>query len=198
MLRSASTLLVGASVAAGVLASSPARAEPQGNAGLTIGAAGRGYERRIWDETAFHLGVHGDLLFGRGAAGDFGVGPYVELFTHAFDEVQFGGGASLLVPVIEFLPVVVSGGVYGRHGDDAYGLEPGFTGQLFWGSRSYNFHANYAMAWGLVGQLRVGVGDSRETAIVIAAQLDLAAMALPFIFLIEAARGGSHDTDPVD
>jgi hypothetical protein len=174
------------------------RAEPQGNAGLTIGLAGRGYDREIWDETAFHLGVRGDVLFGRTGVGDFGVGPYVEVFTHAFDEIQFGGGASLLVPVIDFLPMVVSAGAYGRHGDDGHGLEPGIAGQLFWGSRSYNFHANYVMAFGLLGQLRWGLGDSRETAVVIAAQLDIAAMSLPFIFLVEAARGGSADAAPIE
>ena len=175
-----------------------ASAEPQGNAGLTIGAAGRGYDREIWDETAFHLGVRGDVMFGRSSTRDFGVGPYVEVFTHAFDEIQFGGGGSLLVPAVDFLPFVVSAGMYGRHGDDGAGLEPGFASALFWGSRSYNFHANYVMAFGLLGQFRLGLGDSRETSIVIAAQLDIAAMALPFIFLVEAARGGSHDTDPVD
>ena len=175
-----------------------AAAEPQGNVGLTVGMAGRGYEREIWDETAFHLGVRGDVMFGRTGAGDFGVGPYVEVFTHAFDEIQFGGGASLLVPVIDFLPVVVSTGLYGRHGDDGHGLEPGVTGQLFWGSRSYNFHANYVMAFGLLGQLRWGLGDSRETAVVVAAQIDIPALSLPFIFLVEAARGGSADAAPIE
>jgi len=175
-----------------------AQAEPQGTAGLTIGVAGRGYEREIWDETAFHLGVRGDVLFARSGARDFGVGPYVEVFTHAFDEIQFGGGGSLLVPVIEFLPMVVSAGVYGRHGDDGHGLEPGIAGQLFWGSRSYNFHSSYGMAFGVLGQLRWGLGDSRETSVVIAAQLDVAALSLPFIFLVEAARGGSADADPIE
>lgn len=197
MARLGSVLLAAASFAALVLAPQPARAEPQGNAALTIGVAGRGYDRAIWDETAFHLGLHGDLLFLREDTRDFGLGPYLELSTLAFDELQFGGGASLLLPVIEWAPVVVSGGAYARRGDDRFGFEPGVTGQLFWGSRSYNFHSNYVMAAGLVGQLRVGLGDSRETSVVIAAHLDLAALSLPFVFLFEAARGGSHDTDPV-
>jgi hypothetical protein len=198
MARLGPVLLAAASFAALTLPSwRAARAEPQGNAALTIGVAGRGYDREIWDETAFHLGLHGDLMFFREDTRDFGLGPYLELSTLAFDELQFGGGASLLLPVIEWAPVVLSGGAYARRGDDDFGFEPGVTGQVFWGSRSYNFHANYVMAAGLVGQLRMGLGDSRETSIVIAAHLDLAAMSLPFIFLVEAARGGSHDTDPV-
>ena len=82
---------------------------------------------------------------------------------------------ALLVPVIDSAPMVVSAGGYCRHGDDGHGAGPRIAGQLFWGSRSYNFHANYVMAFGLLGQLRWGLGDSRETAVVIAAQLDIAA-----------------------
>jgi hypothetical protein len=198
MARLGPVLLAAASFAVLALPSwREARAEPQGNAALTIGVAGRGYDREIWDETAFHLGLHGDLMFFREDTRDFGLGPYLELSTLAFDELQFGGGASVLLPVIDWAPVVLSGGAYGRLGDDSFGVEPGVTGQIFWGSRSYNFHSNYVMAVGLAGQLRVGLGESRETSIVIAAHIDLAAFSLPFVFLVEAARGGSHDTDPV-
>lgn len=175
-----------------------ARAEPQATAGLTIGAAGAGKNRELWDETLFHLGLRGDVLFGRDKPSNFAAGPYVELCTHAFREVQFGGGLSVLFPVIDYLPIVLSAGMYGRKGDDIFGVEAGVTGQLFWGTRSYNFHANYVMAAGLVAQMRYGVGASKETSIVIGAQLDLAAMSLPFQLLINAIRGGSPDTDPVE
>jgi hypothetical protein len=181
-----------------LLAPAVCEAGPQGTVGLTIGAAGAGLNREIWEQTVFHLGIHGDVLFGRSKNTDFGVGPYLELFTHAFDEVQFGGGASFLLPVIDYLPVVVSLGAYGRKGDDLFGVEPGITGQLFWGSRSYNFHANYVMQAGIIGQMRYGLGESRETSIVVGAHLDFAAMSLPFLFLINAIRGGSPDTDPVE
>jgi hypothetical protein len=173
-------------------------AEPQATAGLTIGAAGAGKDRQIWDETLFHLGVRGDVLFGRSKASDFGFGPYLELSTHAFREVQFGGGLSLLLPVVEFLPIVVSVGAYGRKGDDAFGVEPGVAAELFWGTRSYNFHANYVMTAGLIAEMRYGLGDSRETSIVVGAQLDFVAMSLPVLFLINAIRGGSPDTAPVE
>lgn len=173
-------------------------AEPQGTAGLTIGVAGAGKDRKIWDDTLFHMGLRGDVLFGRSKNSDFGLGPYAEVSTLAFTEVQFGGGLSVLLPVIDYLPIVVSGGAYGRKGIDDFGVEPGVTGQIFWGTRSYNFHANYVMAAGLIGQMRYGLGPSRETSIVLGAQLDLAAMSLPFLFVINAIRGGSRDTDPVE
>jgi len=174
-----------------------AKAEPQGTAGLTIGVAGRGYHERIWDETAFHLGLRGDVLFARESVRDFGVGPYAELFTHAFDELQVGGGVSLLMPIIDTFPLIASFGAYGRIGDDAYGFEPGLTGQLFFGARGYNYTSDYSASAGLLLEARFGLGESGETAVLIGAQLDAAFLAMPFEFLIEAMRGGSRETDPV-
>lgn len=197
--RAASALLGAAIVAHAALA----QAEPQATVGLTVGVAGAGLDRAIWKSTAFHLGLHGDVLFGRSRNQDFGLGPYVEVLTNGFDEIQFGGGLSGLVPVLDTFPLVLSVGAYGRKGwSDApvplraggFGLEPGLAGTLFFGSRSYNFHAPYVMTAGLFGQMRYGLGASRETSIVVGAQIDLAILSLPFVFLINAVRGGSSET----
>src|SRR5690242_3614535 len=121
--------LAAASIAASllVLGALPraARAEPQANAALTIGAAGVGLDRKAWETTVFHLGLRGDVLFLRDAPAEFGLGPYAEVFTHAFDELQLGGGLSALLPISEALPLVASIGAYGRIGDDDFGFEPG-------------------------------------------------------------------------
>lgn len=180
-----------------MLHAAPAQAEPQATVGLTMGAAGAGLNRSIWQTTAFHLGVHGDVLFGRERNADFGLGPYAELLTNGFDEIQFGGGVSGLLPVLDTFPIVLSAGAYGRAATGGFGLEPGLTGQVFFGSRSFNFHAPYVMTAGLTGQMRYGLGPSKETSIVIAAQVDFAILTLPFVFLINAARGGSSETAPV-
>ncbi len=190
-------LLLGLALA---LVAPSAHADPQATVGLTIGAAGTGgvdYARRYWAKTKFHLGLRSDVLFGRSTAWDFGVGPYVEVLSNGFKEIQFGGGVSGLLPVLPAFPIVLSFGGYGRKGADRFPLEPGITGQLFFGSRSYNFHANYVMTGGIIGQMRYGLGASKETSIIVGAQLDLMLLALPVIFLINAARGGSHETDPV-
>jgi hypothetical protein len=92
---------------------------------------------------------------------------------------------------------VVSAGAYGRKGSDKFGVEPGVAGELFWGSRSYNFHSNYVLSGGLLTQLRYGLGASHETSVVVAAQVDLLLLAMPVIFLVTAARGGSHEVDPI-
>lgn len=173
-----------------------AQAEPQTTAAITIGAAGRALDRQFWDETVFHLGVRSDVLFGRSKVSSFGFGPYAEVATHAFDELQFGGGGAALLPVIDGLPIVLSAGAYGRYAP-AFGLEPGVAGSFFWGFRSYNHHDPYNMAGGLLAQFRYGLGASGETSIVISAQLDVVALSLPAQLLINALRGGSPSTRPV-
>ena len=181
-----------------VVTAAPARAEPQASVGVTVGAAGEGLDHQIWSErTAFHLGLHGDVLFGRSSTGDFGVGPYVEILSHAFDEVQFGGGVSGLLPILDTCPLVLSAGAYGRKGSDRFGLEPGLAAELFWGSRSYNFNSRYVLSGGLLTQMRYGLGPSHETSVVVAAQVDLGLLVLPVLFLVTAARGGSPETAPL-
>lgn len=193
--ESRSTLVALALVLPAMLLARSARAEPQGTIGLTIGVAGTARDHAFWDETVFHLGLRGDVSFLRDAPDEVGIGPYGELLSNAFDDLQIGGGVAVLLPVVEYLPIVVSAGAYGRGSDD--GFEPGVATSLFWGTRSYNFHGSYGMAAGLLAQLRYGLGDSKETAIVVGAQLDLVAMTLPIQFLINAARGGSSETAPV-
>ncbi len=180
-----------------LLAERRASADPQGSVSLTAGVAGRAYHRRFWDETEFHLGLHGDVLFGRSSTRDFGVGPYAEVLTDGFDEIQAGIGGSLLIPVLDSLPVVVSAGPYGRLGKGGYGVEPGIAGALFWGGRSYNFSANYVMSLGLFTQIRASFGPSKETTMIVGAQLDLAFLSLPIVYIVDAIRGGSRETDRI-
>jgi hypothetical protein len=191
MKRTASAL-----VAVLFLAAKPASADPQGNLGITVGGAARGTDREL-AEPAFHLGLRGDVLFLKDAADDFAIGPYGELFTHAFDELQVGTGVSLLVPIVDTFPLVFSAGPYGRIGDDDFGFEPGVATTIFLGPRAHNFSSHYDMAAGLLVQGRVGLGSSEEIAVVIAAQLDAAFLGLPIVYLIDASRGGSEETDPV-
>jgi hypothetical protein len=195
--RSATRASIALLLAALTLGAGDACAEPQGTAGITLGLAGAGLDRQIWDKTLFHLGVRGDILFGREKGTDFGVGPYAEILTHGFDQIQLGGGVSGLIPILDPFPLVLSAGVYGRRGTDGYGFEPGVTGQLFWGSRSYNFHGSYVMAVGFLGEARVGLGPSRETSFVLSAQLDVVALSLPAVFLANVIRGGSSEVAPV-
>jgi hypothetical protein len=176
----------------------PAFADPQANAALTVGGAGVGSEGQFWDHAEFCMGLRGDVLFGREETLDFGAGPYLEVGTYAFDELSFGGGGSVLFPVHESLPLVASVGAFGRYGDDDFGVEPGISGTIFWGSRSYNFHHNYVMAAGLLVGYRYAFGESKESVFTIAAQIDLALLGLPFVALAGAIRGPSSEAAPIE
>lgn len=182
---------------AGVFAPRSAEAEPQATLGLTAGAAGRGEDRELFAEPAFHLGLRGDFMFGRTGVDSFGVGPYLETLTHNFDELQLGTGVSVLFPVFDAFPLILSTGIYGRYADDRFGFEPGVATSVFMGTRSYNFSSWYSMSFGVVLQARVGLGDSGETSFVAAIQFDAAFAGSALVYVIDAIRGGSPDTDPV-
>ena len=174
-----------------LLWSGQSRAEPQANVGVTAGIAGTGQQGSWWSDTRFHLGAHGDVLFGRKRNLDFGIGPYAELLT-TFNDLQGGGGVSGLLPVHPYLPIVLSGGGYGRYSGE-WGWEPGVAAQLFWGSRSYNYTSSYVMAGGLRLEARAGLGSSEERSIIIAAHIDGEVLTLPFLFVYELIRGPRHD-----
>lgn len=176
--------------------SSVALADPQPNGSFTIGAAGVASQHQFWKDTAFHFGARSDILFGRSSVSSFGFGPYCEMLTHSFKEVQVGLGGTMLLPIIDGFPLVTSIGAYGRY-TPTFGIEPGLATSLFWGIRSYNHHSVYNMAGGLLAQFRYGLGPSGETAIVVSAQVDMVALTLPFQFLYHAIRGGSPDTRPL-
>jgi hypothetical protein len=165
----------------------PAAAHPQANAALTLGLAENG-DRDDW-RGGMHAstGVRGDVLFLRERDLDFGIGPYVEGLTTSFHDVELGGGATALLPVHEYLPIVLSAGPYARH-TEAFAWEPGLAASLFWGSRGYNFHSDYGLSGGLLVQARYGLGDSHETSIIVGAQVDLVFIAMPFMFAYDAIR----------
>jgi len=180
--------LAAAAVFFGVLISAAsARAEPQGSSGLTVGGAAIGQQGQFWDDAAFHLGARGDVLFGRERGSDAAYGPYVELGTLDFSRIELGGGASVLAPVHEDLPLVFSiGGLAAIDGDGAHPLG---TASLFWGSRSYNYHSRYGMAAGLLVSARQGLSAPYETSLLIAAQLDFVALSLPVVALANWISG---------
>lgn len=161
-----------------------AGSRPQINAGLTLGLAGQG-EGSLWDHTYFHGGVRGDVLFGRSSSRDWGVGPLVVLSTTHFRDFNAGAGVSLLAPVHEYLPIVLGAGAYLRRFE---GTHPGLFASLFWGTRSFNYHGNYGLAAGLLVEGRVGLDDTRERTLILAAHLDAEVLALPVFFLINALR----------
>ena len=177
------------SVIAVAVAPRSVAAEPQLTTGVTIGVAGHGDRSALWSSTKFQMGLRGELLFGRDKDRSLGVGPYVEALTTAsFSDVQLGGGASVLLPIHAYLPLVVSAGGYAGH-RAPWGWEPGLAGELFWGTHGYNYHSLYGMSAGIFAGGRYALGDSKEVVLLAGGRLDLELIAIPFLFLWGAIRG---------
>jgi hypothetical protein len=166
-----------------------ARAEPQLSTSVNLGVAGQGDRSSLWSSTKFMGGLRGELLLGRDQDTAFGVGPYVEVLTTAsFSDAQLGGGATFLIPIHPYLPLTLSAGAYAGH-RDPWGWEPGLAGELFWGTRGYNYHGLYALSAGVFAGGRYALGDSKEVTLIAGGRLDLELVALPFLLLWGVIRG---------
>jgi hypothetical protein len=166
-----------------------ALAEPQASVGLTGGATLR-------DPTAtdrglsLHLGGRADVLFLRDHNGQMALGPYVDGATAGFQDVDLGGGLEWLLPLTTDVPLVVSGGGLVRNGDGR-SWAPGLEGTAFVGSRSFNFHSWYGLTAGLFAQVRWVPESPSAVDLILGVQLDLEVLALPALFLWDAASHGS-------
>jgi hypothetical protein len=159
-------------------------AEPQASAGVTVGAAFPGVVGPR-SPVGLHLGGRADVLLLRASERDMAVGPYVDVATTEFHDVDFGGGAEWLVPLTEDVPLVLAAGVFARNGGGR-SWSPGAEGTLFVGSRSYNFHSWYGLAVGFFAQGR-WVPESPATFDAVAGvQIDAEILAMPFLFLYTA------------
>jgi hypothetical protein len=164
-----------------------AAAAPQVSTSLVVGggAADLRANEPSKPRGVFHLGAWADAIFLRQRSSDMGLGAYVHFDTTAFDTLSFGGGATWLVPLGS--PVLsLSAGALGR--SSSRGLEPALSTTLFFGSKSYNFHSLYGLTAGLFAQMRYGIGKSDQAELLFGAQIDLAILALPFIYVVESFK----------
>lgn len=173
-----------ASLALALLAA-PAAADPQVSTGLTLGGGASGL-RQPPPFASFHLGVRGDVLFGRSHDDRMAAGPYLEALTVAFESFEPGGGLEWLIPVAVGLPLVLSAGGHARLSDA--GAQPGAHAAIFFGSRSYNQRSAYGLAAGVFVQGRYAFGDARQGDVLFGAYVDFEAIALPFVLVVNAFR----------
>ncbi len=161
---------------------SRAVAEPQVHAGLAMGAVARDLGEG-GPRFGFHGGVRVDALLFRARGRQVGVGPYLDVVTSAVRSVEPGGGAVVLLPVGDDLAAALSAGAFVRWPD----ARPGLSSTLWFGYRGFNFHGAYNLANGLFLQGRAGLGG-HQMDLVGGAQIDLAYLAMPFVFAFEAIR----------
>jgi hypothetical protein len=158
-----------------------AHARPQANAAWTTGACGRGAEGALWQDTAWCNGIRADVLFGRERGRDWAFGPYAQISSAGFWDARYGAGVSVLAPLHEDFPLVLSLGA-GAHELEAAQLE----GWLFWGPRTHNFHASYSIGAGLLLGASRDLSSSGESALFAGVQIDGLLLALPFVLAYEA------------
>jgi hypothetical protein len=185
--RAARTAAAAALVAAVTSAPARAKADPQASLGLTVGAEAEDAVGPAPLRGAFHLGGRASVLFLRNRGADMAIGPYLDVATAGFHDVDLGGGAEWLLPVRDDLPLVLSTGAFWRNGDGR-SWTPGMESTLFFGSRSYNFHSWYGLAAGIFAQSRWLPSSPSTLDLVFGLQIDGELLALPAVFLFEALR----------
>ncbi len=158
----------------------------QVNAGLRGGLTGQG-TGGAWPETLFFLGLSGDALFGRRSPRSFGFGPAIGASSSGFRDLTGTLGASLLLPVHDYLPFVLSAGPTVRH-HETYGNDAGAYASLFWGSRSFNYTGTWGLAGGIVLEGRKTFTNTADHALIVSAHIDLQILTLPAVFLLNALR----------
>ena len=176
---------------AAVLFVGTAMAEPQANVGVTAGMAGRGTQGDWWGHSGFHLGARGGRAVRPVRERGFRLGAVCGGNDIVRRRLCRGGVEWPVAGTFVLADCALCWGVcVERTGG---GWEPGASGQLFWGSRSYNFHGSYVLAAGLSLQGRYGLGDSEERTIIIAAHLDGEVLSLPLVLLYQVVAGPSAE-----
>jgi hypothetical protein len=158
-------------------------ADPQTRVAWRTAVCGTGTRGSVWSETRWCNGLTADLLFLRERNHDVGLGPYVEVSTSGFWDARFGGGATVLLPVSENFPLLVSLGVY-DHALEQVAL----GGSVFWGLRSYNFDSAYNYSVGLYANAQRDLGGERGSVVSVGLELDGFFLAAPVILLVQALR----------
>jgi|LNFM01.1.fsa_nt_gb hypothetical protein len=129
----------------------------------------------------FTLAWRADMLFGRTTPRAFGIGPAIAARIDHFADVTPSLGASLLLPITEAFPLVLTPSFALRW--DGTSLAPGASGRLFWGIRSHNYHGVYALSFGLWVEARHFFGVQNSTDIAAGIDVDLQLLAVPFVAL---------------
>jgi hypothetical protein len=172
-----------AALVATLAVATSANADPQGHVALRAAPCGVGSDGKLWQQTHFCAGLTGDLLFLRHRNRDLGLGPYFEVNTAGFWDARFGGGLSLLLPVMESYPLVLSLGAF-DHELRAASL----GGTVFWGARSYNFDSAYNYALGVYASAYRDLDSERATLISVGVEVDGFFVLAPFLFAFQALR----------
>ena len=174
-----------AALLAFALASLPApAAATEVSTGLQLG-----YGRRLGDapEGLSILGLRTDVLFGRDSKDDLAVGLHAGFSApDPFHEAQGDLGLSLLLPVTDAWPIVISGGGWLGSGAPAGGV----LGRLFWGVRPHNVFSPYVTTLGLFVETRASLWGAKSIDVSGGLHVDGFVFLYPFLILWESIWHG--------
>lgn len=173
-------MLLGAALA---LVSARAEAGVEVTTALTVGGGARVVQMEGAASTAglFTMALRADMLFGRAGPRHFAAGPFLSLRTDGFWNFAPALGASLLLPLTEPCPLVISAGGVLRV--DGMGVAGGVLERLWFGARSYNYHSVYALAIGVFVESRQFFDQGGTVDVVGGVDLDLEVFAIPLMAL---------------
>ncbi len=138
----------------------------------------------------FSLALRVDVLYQPGPRA-WGIGPFVSTRTDNFADIAPALGASLLVPISETFPFVVSAG--GALRVDAAGVSGGPLERVWWGVRSFNYHTPYVLSGGLFAEARqLAIGANAGWDMVFGIDADLELLAIPWMALYTWAFRRDH------
>ncbi len=151
-------------------------------------AAQVGYGRRFSEapEHLLALGAHADVVFGRETFRDFGWGPHLGFSAPDLGEMQVDAGLSVLLPVGEAFPIVVSMGPWVGTGEG----QAGALGRVFWGARPVNAHAAYVTTIGVFFEGKASLVGDRGADLSAGLAADGFALLYPFVVLWESIFHG--------
>jgi hypothetical protein len=162
--------------------SGPARRPPfEFTAQIVLGGGARWAPGALPPAGFFTLAWRADMLFGRSTPRSFGVGPALAVRLDHFADVVPSLGASVLLPITEAFPLVLTPSFALRW--DGASWAPGASGRLFWGVRSHNYHGVYALSIGLWVEARHFFEPQGTTDIAAGIDVDLQVLAIPFVAL---------------
>lgn len=130
----------------------------------------------------FSIALRVDVLYHPGPRA-FGIGPFLSTRSDNFRDIAPALGATLLLPISESFPIVVSAGAALRI--DAAGVTAGPLERIWLGARSYNYHTPYVLSGGLFAegrQLFLG-GNDVGWDMIFGVDADLELLAIPWIML---------------
>ncbi len=158
----------------------PSRPPFEFTAQLVMGGGAR-FRPTLMPEGFFALQWRLDFLFGRTSPRAFGIGPALSVRMDHFSDIAPMLGASVLFPIHEALPIVLTAAGGARW--DGTTWAPGVSGRAWWGVRSHNYHGVYVLCVGLWAETRHWFEPQNSTDFAVGIDFDMQALAIPFIAL---------------